>query len=162
MINEALTQKGSIEYFRNGKKYYAIENGTVHRVIKGSKYYLTLIELMVKHPHYSKFKASAKADQDLVFLFIDNYLSGFNNIPDVVDGELNDFDGDIYTVMGKISPREKQIIFLSSEGNADKQIGNILGIATNTVVSIFQHLREKTGATSKYHIIAKAAKAGII
>ncbi|MFZ4413219.1 MAG: response regulator transcription factor [Bacteroidales bacterium] len=159
-INEALISKNSIEFFRKNGHYFAIQGGKTYRVLPGSKHYLVVIELAVKHPEYRKLKT--KYPGNLVYGFIDEYLSGFNQIADVIDGELNDCDGDKITSIGKISSRERQLIYLSSEGLADKQIASTLGIATNTVIATFQHLRERIHATSKYHIISMASRAGII
>jgi DNA-binding CsgD family transcriptional regulator len=38
----------------------------------------------------------------------------------------------------------------------------MIGIATNTVITILKNIRSKTGATSKYHIVSLAAKSGLI
>lgn len=159
-INDALISKNAIEFFRTKGHYFAVQGGVTYRVIPGTKMYVIALGLAVKHPSYAKLKA--KYQQNVVYGFIDEYLSGFNNLADVVGDDIIDMDGDVTTSIGNITEREKQIIYLSSEGLADKQIANILGTAPNTVVKQFQNLREKFHATSKYHVVSMAAKAGII
>lgn len=159
-INDALISKNSIEFFRKNGHYFAIEGGKTYMVVPGSKMYLNALQLVINHPDYKRLKA--KYQQNVVYGFIDEYLSGFNDVADVTNATLIDCDGDNFTSFGRFTEREKQIIYLSSEGLADKEIANILGTATNTVVKQFQNLRERLHATSKYHIISMASKAGII
>jgi DNA-binding CsgD family transcriptional regulator len=91
-------------------------------------------------------------------------MSGFNHNADVVDGKLVDFDGDKHALINQheVTPRERDIIQLIGDGKADKQIADMLGISINTVLTIIARMREKMCATSKYHIVSMAAKAGII
>lgn len=163
-MNDALTSQGCIEFFEKDGRFYALEAGQVHEVLPGTRYYLIILEVAVSHPDYPKLKRKYALGNDLVFGFIHDYLSSFNHTADVVDYSLCDCDGDRVAMVGEstITPRERDVIREISEGYADKQVADRLQIATNTVITILKKLREKTGATSKYHIVSLAAKAGVI
>lgn len=162
--NQSLTQFGCIEYFEQGGKCFAIEGGITREVTPGSVYYLKALELAVSHPDYKKFRRHYKPGNELVFGFIREYLGNFNITPDVVDGQLVDCDGRTKAAINgrMITPRERDIIRLMGIGKADKEIAAALSISRNTVCTIIKLLREKIHATSKYHIVAMAAKAGIL
>ena len=163
-MNQSLTTKGCIEFFEKDGRFYAMEAGIVSEVLPGTRHYLIALEAAVSHPDYPKLKKKFEMGNDLVFGFLHDYLSGFNHTADVVDGHLCDADGDRVAMVGDstITPRERDVIREISEGYADKQVADRLQIATNTVITILKNLREKTGATSKYHIVSLAAKAGVI
>lgn len=163
-MNEALTRKDHIEFFEKDGQYYALEAGHVYEVTPGSRHYLVALEVAVSHHDYSKFKRKYALGNELVFGFIHDYLSGFNQAADVVEGKLCNCDGERVAQVGEsnVTPRERDVIREISEGYADKQVADRLQIATNTVVTILKNIREKTGATSKYHIVSLAAKAGVI
>ncbi|KAF0195261.1 MAG: hypothetical protein FD166_2977 [Bacteroidetes bacterium] len=163
-MNESLTRENRIEFFETENRFYALDGGHVHEVTPGSKYYLVILEVAVAHPDYPKLKKKYEPGNDLVYGFIHDYLSAFNQEADVVDGRLCNCDGDRVAMVGEstITSRERDIIRQISEGYADKQVADRLKIATNTVITILKNIRKKTGATSKYHIVSLAAKAGVI
>jgi len=164
-LNRALTEKGHVEYFifEDGIAM-AMEAGVTVPVRPGNKYYQLILSVLLDHPTYSKLYSSFDNEPDFVFRFIHWYLSGFNQSADIVDGHLSDFDGEKHALINQhiVTPRERDIIQLMSEGNADKQIADLLGISINTVLTIIARMRVKMCATSKYHIVSMAAKAGII
>jgi DNA-binding CsgD family transcriptional regulator len=163
-MNQSLTAINCIEYFEKDGRFYALTGGVVSEVLPGTRLYLIALEAAVSHPDYPKFKKKYHMGNDLVFGFLHDYLSGFNHTADIVDGKLCDADGDRVAMVGEstITPRERDVIREISKGFADKQVADRLHIATNTVITILKNLREKTGATSKYHIVSLAAKAGVI
>lgn len=163
-MNQSLTAEYYIEFFEKDGRFYALEAGHVTEVTPGSRYYLIALEVAVSHPDYQKLKKVYSLGNELVYGFLHDYLSGFNHTADVVDGKLCDCDGSRVAIVGEstITPRERDVIREISEGYADKQVADRLQIATNTVITILKNLREKTGATSKYHIVSLAAKAGVI
>lgn len=163
-MNQSLTTNNCIEYFEKDGHFYALNGGIVSEVLPGNRLYLIALEAAVSHPDYPKLKKRYALGNDLVFGFLHDYLSGFNHTADIVDDNLCDADGERVAMVGKstITPRERDVIREISEGYADKQVADRLKIATNTVITILKNLREKTGATSKYHIVSLAAKAGVI
>jgi len=166
-LNKALTEQGSIEYFIdpwNGL-IMAMEAGvTVPVNPDRNRYYDLILNILIEHPVYSKMRSRYPNDVQFVFDFIRWYLSGFNQNADIVDGQLTDFDGDKHALINhvEVTPRERDIIHLMGDGKADKEIADLLGISINTVLTIIARMREKMCATSKYHIVSMAAKAGII
>jgi len=165
-LNKALTDKGSIEYFISDDGIVmAMEAGVAVPVHPDrNRYYNLILNILIEHPVYSKMRSRYENDVQFVFQFIHWYLSGFNQCADVVDGRLTDLDGEKHTLINhvEVTPREREIIELMGDGKADKQIADILGISINTVLTIIARMREKMCATSKYHIVSMAAKAGII
>lgn len=163
-MNESLICKGCIEYFVSNGKYYAIEDGVRKEVTPGSQLYLTALIAAVSHKNYCKFKKTYGLGNDMVYGFIRDYLSAFNERADIVDGKLCDCDGEKVTIINHaiVTPREKDIIKGMSEGLCDKQIADHLGISTLTVNTILKNLRYKIQATSKYHIVSLSAKAGLV
>lgn len=55
-----------------------------------------------------------------------------------------------------VSPREKEIITLLSQGNSSKQIADLLGITKNTVDNHRQRLLKKFGVKSSSELVIKA------
>ncbi len=55
-----------------------------------------------------------------------------------------------------VSPREKEIIALLSQGNSSKQIADLLGITKNTVDNHRQRLLKKFGVKSSSELVIKA------
>ena len=163
-MNSALTTPGHIEYFIEQGLCYALDGGSVHVVIPGSKYYLLALESAIKHPEYKRLKLIYGSGNALVYGFIHDYMGGWNDKADIISNQLADCDGakchHINNV--KLTPREVDVVTVMATGLADKQIADRLKIATNTVVTILKNIREKTGCTSKYHIVALAAKSGLI
>jgi DNA-binding CsgD family transcriptional regulator len=162
--NQALIKFGCIEFFEVAGTCYAIEAGLTHEVTPGSVYYLKALELAVSHPDYKKFRQKFKPGNELVYGFIREYMGNFNIMPDVVNGKMVDCDGRTKAAINgrMITPRERDIIRLMGIGKADKEIADTLNISRNTVCTILKLLRDKLHATSKYHIVAMAAKAGIL
>ena len=163
-MNPALTSPRHIEFFEKEGRFYALEAGEVHEVTPGSKYYLIALEMAVSHPDYKKLKIRYLPGNEIVFGFIHDYIGGWNEHPDITDGQLTDCDGAKCNCINnaKLTPREVDVVKKISEGYADKQVADILNIAHNTVITILKNIREKTGCTSKYHIVSLAAKAGVI
>lgn len=166
-LNKALTEQGSIEYFIDPETncIMAMEAGeTVFVHPDRNRYYNLILSVLLEHPVYSKMRNRYENDCQFVFDFIRWYLSGFNQTADVVDGKLTDLDGDKHALINQheVTPRERDIIMLMGDGKADKEIAELLGISINTVLTIIARMREKMCATSKYHIVSMAAKAGII
>jgi len=152
-----------IEFYRSEDgKYFAIENGVTHEVAPGTRYYLVALEAAIRHPQYSSMLRKFGRGNSLVFGFIDQVWSGFNDQPDIADCELADQDGDIYTSVGKVNPREREVIRKIAEGKSDKEIATELFISVHTVTTTIRNLRDRLSASSKYHIISKAAMAGIL
>lgn len=151
-----------IEFYRENGKYFAIENGVTHQVTPGSRHYLIALVEAIKHPNYSPMLRKYGRGDSMVFGFIDQVWSGFNELPDLVAGELADQDGDIYTALGKVNPREREVIRKIAEGKSDKEIATDLFISVHTVTTTIRNLRNRLCASSKYHIISKAAMAGIL
>jgi DNA-binding CsgD family transcriptional regulator len=162
-MNPALTQSGYIEFFEQDGAFYAIEAGNTHIVTSGSHYFAVALSIAMMHADYAKLQKRFANVDELVFCFISEYLGGFNNTPDVSHGKQSDHDGMRFEIEGHIiSPREMDLIRCTNMGLADKQIADRLHIAVTTVSTIMRNLRTKIHATSKYHIIAKAAMAGIM
>lgn len=162
--NPALNPNSNcIEFYRGEDgKYFAVEIGIVNKVTPGSRYYQIALEAALKHPNHAQMLRKFGPGNALVFGFIDQVWSGFNNLPDVVNGKLADQDGDIYTSMGKVNPREREVIRKIAEGKSDKEIATDLFISVHTVTTTIRNLRDRLSASSKYHIISKAAVAGIL
>ena len=152
------------EYFMADGKYYCITSGITESTVPGTKSFENAYTLLLKHSHKERIFKAANDSETRVFLFIKNYLSCFNYTPDVVDMELCDEDGKVRCQVGdaKISTREREIIVKIADGNADKEIAKKLFISPHTVSTTIRNLRMKLHATSKFHIIAKAAKAGVL
>ena len=163
-MNPALTTSGNIEFFEKDGIAFALEAGQVQKVLPGTRHYLIALELAVSHPDYRKFKVRYLPGNELVFGFIHDYLGGWNEKPDVTGDSLTDCDGARCNLINDVNltPREVDVVKKISEGYADKQVADLLHIATNTVTTILKNIREKTGATSKYHIVSLAARAGVI
>lgn len=166
-LNRALTEKGNIEFFIDSYTglIMAMEAGiTVPVNPDANRYYDLILNILIEHPVYSKLRSRYERDCFFVFDFIRWYLSGFNQMADVVDGKLMDMDGEKHALINQheVTQRERDIIQLIGEGKADKEIASLLGISINTVITIIARMREKMCATSKYHIVSMAAKAGII
>jgi DNA-binding CsgD family transcriptional regulator len=163
-MNPALTTPGNIEFFENDGAAFALEFGQVHPVVPGSRHYLIALEIAVSHPDYRKFKAKYLPGNGLVFGFIHDYLGGWNEKSDITGESLNDCDGAKCNLINDVNltPREIQVVKKISEGYADKQVADLLHIATNTVTTILKNIRAKTGATSKYHIVSLAYQRGLI
>jgi DNA-binding CsgD family transcriptional regulator len=163
-MNESLICKGKIEYFVRDGKYYAIEDGVRHEVTPGSQLYLTALLAAVSHKDYPKFKKAYGSGNDLVYGFINDYLSSFNDTADIIDGVLVDCDGEKVTIINgtKVSPRDRDIVKSAADGYADKQIADQLNTSVLTVNTQFKQMREKYQATSKYHLVSLFAKAGLV
>ena len=61
-----------------------------------------------------------------------------------------------------ITPREKQVLSLISEGKTAKEIGLDLGIARSTVESYRQNLLVKLNAKNAVDMALKAQRIGLI
>lgn len=151
-----------IEFFRREGRYFALEGGQTFEVLPGTRYYLIALEAAIRHPEYPKFKRKYGLGNQLVYGFIDQVWSGFNELPDVINGRIADQDGDIYTTAAKVNPREREVIQKMADGKSDKEIAEALFVSRHTVTTTIRNLREKLRASSKYHIVARAAEAGII
>lgn len=163
-MNEAIICKGKIEYFVREGKYFAMEDGIRKEVTPGSQLYLTALIAAVSHPDYEKLKKVYQKGNDLVYGFIKDYLSAFNETPDVVNGILCDCDGARVTIINgsKVSPRDKDIVKGAADGLCDKQIADHCNTSVLTVQTQFKNMREKYNATSKYHLVSLFSKAGLI
>lgn len=163
-MNESLTSKDCIEFFIKDGRFYALHGGVTSEVTPGSELYLTALKLAVTHKDYPQLTKRYGLGNDLVYGFIRDYLAGFNGQADVVDEQLSDCDGQTVIIINnhKVTPRERQVIRAASNGLCDKQVASLLGNSVFTVNAMFKSLRFKWGATSKYHVIAMAAKAGVI
>jgi len=163
-MNSALTTPGHVEFFEVNGLCYALDGGKVNVVIPGSKYYLMALEAAISHSDYKKIKAVYGSGNALVYGFIHDYLGGWNDIPDLILSKIADFDGVKCNYINdvRLTPREVDIVKGIASGLADKQVADLLNIATNTVITILKNIRAKTGATSKYHIVSLAAKSGVI
>jgi len=64
--------------------------------------------------------------------------------------------------LGKLTPREQEVIKLVAAGYTNKDIGKELGIAKDTVKKHMQGILAKLGASSRTGAVAKATRAGII
>ena len=62
--------------------------------------------------------------------------------------------------MVSLSPRERECLFLASQGVTDKGIAAMLGIRLPTVESYWQRIFGKLGAVSRTHAYALALKRG--
>jgi len=151
-----------IEFFRREGRYYAIEGGQTFEVLPGTRYYLIALESAIKHPAYQRMKRKYGLGNPLVFGFIDEVWSGFNETPDVINGRIADQDGDIFTSAAKVNPREREVIQKIADGKSDKEIAEALFVSRHTVTTTIRNLREKLCARSKHHIVARAAEAGIL
>lgn len=163
-MNPALTTPGTIEFFEKDGVAFALESGQVHEVTPGSRHYLIALEIAVSHPKYKNLKVRYAPGNDLVYGFIHEILSGWNDMPDITNGMITDCDGVSCNFINHahLTPREVDVVKKISEGYADKQVADMLHIATNTVITILKNIRAKTGCTSKYHIVSLAAKSGVI
>ena len=164
-LNSALTEMGHVEYFisENGT-VMAMECGNTVAVQFDDKYYNLIVNALEEHPEYSKMRIKSENESFFIFRFIQHCLSGFNKTADIIHGHIVDLDGEKHARINQheVTPRERDIITLMGDGKADKQIADLLGISINTVLTMIARMREKMCATSKYHIVSMAAKAGII
>ena len=163
-MNKAIICKGCIEYFVIDDKYYAMQDGIRIEVTPGSQLYLTALLAAVSHPDYEKLKKVYEKGNDLVYGFIKDYLSSFNESPDIVNGILCDCDGDRVTLINgsKVSQRDKDVVKGAADGLCDKQIASLFNTSVLTVQTQFKNMREKYQATSKYHLVSLFSKAGVI
>jgi DNA-binding CsgD family transcriptional regulator len=164
-LNPALIPgSGASEFFKSQDKYYCVSSGIIEEVIPQSESFRLADTLLINHAEKEKIHRLEKDPVKRVFLFIDKYMSCFNYTPDAVSGQLTDQDGTYHFHIGEatISPREQEIIREISSGKADKEIALKLFISKHTVSTTIRNIREKLNAHSKFHIISKAAHAGII
>jgi DNA-binding CsgD family transcriptional regulator len=66
------------------------------------------------------------------------------------------------TGYSRLTPREKQLLILSSEGMNTGQIANQLFISTETVRNHFKHILKKLGVHSRTEAVGLALRHGII
>jgi two-component system NarL family response regulator len=63
---------------------------------------------------------------------------------------------------GELSPREKQIVHAASLGMTNRMIGELYGLAEDTVKSHMGRIRLKLGAKDRSHAVAIALRQGQI
>jgi DNA-binding CsgD family transcriptional regulator len=69
---------------------------------------------------------------------------------------------DNYSYLSRISEREKEVVELIAQGFTTTQIGQELHIASTTVISHRNNLREKLKCKNCPQLIYKASKIGLI
>lgn len=153
---------GCSEFFKSDDRFYCARSGIIEETLPGTPSYNLAVSLMDQQPDFKPARNKSMAEN--VNDFIDKYLSSFNYTPDSVDDLLTDYDGSKrFEIDGtKISTREQDVIKEISTGKLDKEIASKLFISVHTVSTTIRNIRQKLNATSKYHIIAIAAKSGLL
>lgn len=62
----------------------------------------------------------------------------------------------------RLTPRERDVLYCACAGYSGPQISDRLGIGSESVKSHMKSIREKLGASSIAHAVAKAIRAGVI
>ena len=64
--------------------------------------------------------------------------------------------------MDVLSPREIEVVQLIADGLTGREAGERLGISESTIETHVEHIRDKLGARSRPHMVAKALSMGLI
>lgn len=64
--------------------------------------------------------------------------------------------------VARLSPRERELLELLSDGLANKQIARRLGLSESTVKGYLSELFEKLGAADRAHAVALALRSRVI
>lgn len=80
--------------------------------------------------------------------------------PDAMDGTMG--AGESPSPSAVLTARELECIRLLSQGLTAKEIGKALGVTGRTVERHLDAARHKLHATNRFHLLAKAFRAGIV
>jgi DNA-binding NarL/FixJ family response regulator len=105
-------------------------------------------------------------DSDLLFQAIISVHRGRRYVSELVTNQILDslvagknFDDDDEE---RISPREKEILYLIAQGKSNSEIGKLLVISTRTVETHRNNIMRKLGLSSQIDIIRYAYKHGLL
>jgi DNA-binding CsgD family transcriptional regulator len=71
-------------------------------------------------------------------------------------------EADVEAELGKLSPRERELVTLVAQGRTDAQIAAQLFISVRTVSSHLDRIRDKTGCRRRADLTRLARHAGLV
>jgi DNA-binding NarL/FixJ family response regulator len=149
-----MPKMNGIEASRLARARYADLNILILSMYGETEYYNTLLDLGIRG------FVLKDADNDEFLLAINKVLSGETYFSQEL--LLNIIRNNTLTDSVTLSPREKEILVLVSQGYSNLEISGILNISNRTVERHRTHLLEKTGSKNSIRLIIYALKNNLI